>query len=518
MTGVQTCALPILRYIGRKLAPWKWIFAGFIGFSISNNAGHAIVSGGAIRYRLYTRWRFHASEIVRMVTFSGFTYLVACFFLIIVGYVITPSHAFGAGSVSKLTTEIVTLGAVIGLAVYFGLSLFYKKPLMVKGVVFEMPPFRMALAQVFIGAAAILAVLEDDSLVHGPLEALFTATEETGMDGAFGLKKGLLHGDILLNLDSETEGELYVGCAGGLDANIVFKYAAEPTPARNYTAARITVKGLKGGHSGIQIVCQRANANKVLFRFLNAASASRDLVLCSVDGGGLRNAIPREAEAVVMVKTKEYEAFAKELKAYEKVIKAEYAGIEDAVSIKLKECEAPKERIAADVAAQLTKAVVGCPDGVQRMSVSMPGLVQTSSNLARVVSDGKSVKLQCLLRSSVNSEKAALGEAIAAVFSLAGAKVQLTGSYDGWNPNMESPILKAMTASYKALYGKEPAVTAIHAGLECGIIGSKYPKMDMISFGPTICYPHSPDEKVEIASVGKFYDFMVDTLRNIPKK
>ena len=369
-----------------------------------------------------------------------------------------------------------------------------------------------------MGMAAILAVLESDDIEHGPIEALITATEETGMVGANGLKGGMLRGDILVNLDSETEGELYVGCAGGLDANIVFKYAAEPTPARNYTAARITVKGLKGGHSGIQIVCQRANANKVLFRFLNAASASRDLVLCSVDGGGLRNAIPREAEAVVMVKTKEYEAFAKELKAYEKVIKAEYAGIEDAVSIKLKECEAPKERIAADVAAQLTKAVVGCPDGVQRMSVSMPGLVQTSSNLARVVSDGKSVKLQCLLRSSVNSEKAALGEAIAAVFSLAGAKVQLTGSYDGWNPNMESPILKAMTASYKALYGREPAVTAIHAGLECGIIGSKYPKMDMISFGPTICYPHSPDEKVEIASVGKFYDFMVDTLRNIPKK
>ena len=212
-----------------------------------------------------------------------------------------------------------------------------------------------------IGVAAILAVLEDRTLKHGPLEALFTATEETGMDGANGLEKGLLHGDILLNLDSEEEGELYVGCAGGLDANMTFGYKAEPTPAGGYTAAKISVKGLKGGHSGIQIVCQRANANKVLFRFLNAASASRDLVLCSVDGGGLRNAIPREAEAVVMVKTKEYEAFAKELKAYEKVIKAEYAGIEDAVSIKLKECEAPKERIAADVAAQLTKAVVGCP-------------------------------------------------------------------------------------------------------------------------------------------------------------
>ena len=221
-----------------------------------------------------------------------------------------------------------------------------------------------------IGAAAILAVLEDDTLVHGPLEALFTATEETGMDGAFGLKKGLLRGDILLNLDSETEGELYVGCAGGLDANVTFKYAAEKTPARNYTAAKITVKGLKGGHSGIQIGCQRANANKVLFRFLNAASASHDVLLCSVDGGGLRNAIPREAEAVVMVKTKEYEAFAKELKAYEKVVKAEYAGIEDAVSVKIRECEAPAEMVAREVAEKLTKAVVGCPDGVQKMSKS----------------------------------------------------------------------------------------------------------------------------------------------------
>ncbi|WP_295938860.1 aminoacyl-histidine dipeptidase [uncultured Alistipes sp.] len=367
-----------------------------------------------------------------------------------------------------------------------------------------------------IGVAAILAVLEDDKLVHGPVEALFTATEETGMDGAFGLKKGLLQGEILLNLDSEEEGELYVGCAGGLDANVTFKYTAAATPARSYTAAKINIKGLKGGHSGIQIGYQRANANKVLFRFLNASSC--DVLLCSVDGGGLRNAIPREAEAVVMVRTKEYEAFSKELKAYEKIIKAEYAGIEDAVSIKMKECDVPKEMIDKEVVANLIKAVVGCPDGVQKMSISMPGLVQTSTNLARVVSDGKTVKLQCLLRSSVNTEKQALGEAITAVFTLAGAKVQLSGAYDGWNPNMASPILKAMKESYKSLYGKEPAVTAIHAGLECGIIGSKYPKMDMISFGPTICFPHSPDEKVEIASVGKFYDFLVHTLGNIPQK
>ena len=314
-----------------------------------------------------------------------------------------------------------------------------------------------------IGVASILAVLEDDTLAHGPLEALFTATEETGMDGAFGLRPGVLQGEILLNLDSEEEGELYVGCAGGLDANTTFRYAEEPTPAAGYVAAKISVRGLKGGHSGIQIVCQRANANKLLFRLLNAAPCP--LLLCSVDGGGLRNAIPREAEAVVLL-----------------------------------------------------RAVAGCPDGVQRMSLSMPGLVQTSGNLARVVSDGSTVKMQCLLRSSVRSEKEALGEAIAAVFALAGGETELTGAYDGWNPDMKSPILKAMTASYEALYGRKPAVTAIHAGLECGIIGGKYPGLDMISFGPTIRYPHSPDEKVEIASVGKFYDFLVHTLRNVPEK
>ena len=369
-----------------------------------------------------------------------------------------------------------------------------------------------------IGAAAILAVLEDDTLAHGPLEALFTATEETGMDGAFGLKAGLLQGDILLNLDSETEGELYVGCAGGMDANMTFDYAAAAVPAGDYKAVRLTVKGLKGGHSGIQIVAQRANANKLLFRLLNAEAAKRGLLLASVDGGGLRNAIPREAEAVVLVPAAEYAAFAEAVKSYEKTVVAEFAGIEDSVSVRAELCDAPAAIIPADVASKLIRAVAGCPDGVVRMSVAMPGLVQTSSNLARVVSDGTTVRLQALLRSSVRSEKEALGEAIAAVFALAGARTELTGSYDGWNPDMSSPILKAMTASYEQLYGRKPAVTAIHAGLECGIIGSNYPGLDMISFGPTICYPHSPDEKVEIASVAKFYDFLVRTLANIPQK
>ena len=366
-----------------------------------------------------------------------------------------------------------------------------------------------------IGAAAILAVLEDDTIAHGEIEALFTATEETGMDGAFGLKGGLLKGDILLNLDSETEGELYVGCAGGLDANITLPYAPVAAP-QGYKAYTLEVKGLKGGHSGIQIGYQRANANRELFRIL--LHTELEVLLASVDGGGLRNAIPREAVATVLVKESDTTAFEAAVAAHEKVVIAEYDGIEDSVSITATPTELPTEIIPSEVATALAKAVVGAPNGVVKMSIAMEGLVQTSSNLARVVSNGECVKLQCLLRSSVNSEKHALGEAIKGVFELAGATVELSGDYDGWKPNMASPILKAMTESYEALYGRQPAITAIHAGLECGIIGGVYPNLDMISFGPTICYPHSPDEKVEIASVAKFYDFLLHTLKNAPEK
>ncbi|MBR5886069.1 MAG: aminoacyl-histidine dipeptidase [Alistipes sp.] len=366
-----------------------------------------------------------------------------------------------------------------------------------------------------IGAAAILAVLEDKTLVHGPVEALFTATEETGMDGAFGLKGGLLQGDILLNLDSETEGELYVGCAGGLDANITLPYVAEAAPA-GYVAYAVEVKGLKGGHSGIQIGYQRANANRELFRLLDASACN--LRLASVDGGGLRNAIPREATAVVLVAEGDVATFEAEVATFEKTLIAEFANIEDSISVKAAVVSTPAEVIPAEVATKLAKAVIGAPNGVIKMSVEMEGLVQTSSNLARVVSDGQTVKIQCLLRSSVNSEKHALGAAIKGVFELAGATVELTGDYDGWKPNMESPILHTMLASYESLYGVKPAVMAIHAGLECGIIGGKYEGLDMISFGPTICFPHSPDEKVEIASVEKFYSFLLHTLANAPLK
>ena len=369
-----------------------------------------------------------------------------------------------------------------------------------------------------IGVAAILAVFEDDSVEHGPIEALFTASEETGMCGAFGLKGDLLKGDILLNLDSETEGELYVGCAGGTDANVKLTYAAEPAPAEGYSALELSVKGCKGGHSGIQIICQRANANKLLFRLLRQLSAKTDVKLCSVDGGGLRNAIPRESVAVVMVKSDAVAEVKQAVVDFEAMVVKEFAGIEDSIVVAAADVAAATEIIPDCVAKNLMAAMVACPDGVAKMSIAMEGLVQTSNNLARVVSDGECVKIQTLMRSSVRSEKEALADSIKACFELAGAEVVLSGSYDGWNPNMESPILKAMLSSYEALYGKAPAVTAIHAGLECGIIGSNYPELDMISFGPTICYPHSPDEKVEIASVAKFYDFLLHTLKNAPKK
>ena len=369
-----------------------------------------------------------------------------------------------------------------------------------------------------IGVAAILAVFEDDSVEHGPIEALFTASEETGMCGAFGLKGGLLKGDILLNLDSETEGELYVGCAGGTDANVKLAYSAEAAPAEGYSALELSVKGCKGGHSGIQIVCQRANANKLLFRLLRKLSAKMEVKLCSVDGGGLRNAIPRESVAVVLVKNEAVAEVKQAVAEFEAMAIKEFAGIEDSIVVAAADVAAPAEIIPDAVAKNLMAAVVACPDGVAKMSIAMEGLVQTSNNLARVVSDGECVKIQTLMRSSVRSEKESLADSIKACFELAGAEVVLSGSYDGWNPNMESPILKAMLASYEALYGVAPVVTAIHAGLECGIIGSNYPELDMISFGPTICYPHSPDEKVEIASVAKFFDFLLHTLKNAPKK
>lgn len=369
-----------------------------------------------------------------------------------------------------------------------------------------------------MGLASILAVLEADNLKHGPIEALFTATEETGMDGAFALKADELKGDILLNLDSETEGELYVGCAGGLDFNATLRYGKGRILKRDFSAYRLELKGLKGGHSGMEIILQRGNANKLLIRFLKNFQDKLGILLCDIDGGGLRNAIPREAFATVAVLKKYEKRFQKAVKDWEKLYNEEFKGIEDVITFKATPVACPSQCIDIFDSQDLIDAVVGCPNGVVRMSNAMPGLVETSTNLARVVSSNGKCEVLALLRSSVNSRKQALALQMKTIFEMAGAKVKLSGEYDGWNPNPDSPILHQMSEGYEKLFGQKPKVMAIHAGLECGIIGGIYPKMDMISFGPTICYPHSPDEKVNIASVGKFWKFLTYTLENIPVK
>ncbi len=368
-----------------------------------------------------------------------------------------------------------------------------------------------------IGVAAILSIFESKELKHGPLEALLTASEETGMVGAFGLKAGELRSEILINLDSERGNELCTGCAGGTDANMQLPYTAEAAP-QGYKAVTVEVKGLKGGHSGIEIIMQRANANKVIARTLKPHLAAGAL-LAGIDGGGLRNAIPREARATLLVKADYLDILTEAVAQMEATLVKEFKDIEDTISLKIASAaEYPKEVIPAAVARNLIDFVCIVPDGVVKMSTSMPGLVQTSNNFARVVSDGKEVKMQALMRSSMRSEKEFVAERIVALCGLVGARCELSGSYDGWNPNMDSPILKTMAAGYERLFGEKPEITAVHAGLECGIIGGVYPEMDMISCGPTIRYPHSPDEEVNIASVERFWRFLVDALETAPKK
>jgi dipeptidase D len=368
-----------------------------------------------------------------------------------------------------------------------------------------------------IGVAATMAVLASSDLVHGPLEALFTIDEETGMTGAFGLKPGLLKGEILMNLDSEDEGELYVGCAGGIDVSAVKSYAEETSP-KGMAAYKVIVKGLKGGHSGVDIALERANSNKLMFRFLMQAEADFGIRLAEASGGDLRNAIPRESNSVILIpeiKTDDFEDF---VRGYNIMYKAEFAETEPDLLFACEKTDIPGKVMNQGDQYRIIRAVYVCPNGVVRMSQAMKGLVETSNNLAIVKCKNGGFEAHNLARSSVDSAKEATAWKIAAVFHLINAEVKLTGGYPGWKPNMQSPILKTMSNIYKEMYGKVPEIKAIHAGLECGLIGGVYPKLDMISFGPTIRFPHSPDEKVNIESVGKFWSFLVGTLKQIPVK
>lgn len=369
-----------------------------------------------------------------------------------------------------------------------------------------------------MGVAAAMAILTAKDISHGPIEVLITATEETGMDGAIGLKAGELKGEILLNMDSETEGELYVGCAGGLDSTFEFNYKEEKVPA-NSKAYKLALKGLKGGHSGMDINLGRGNSNRLLFRFLKANAQSLELALSSINGGSLRNAIPRESFAVVTVPQAKAGALTDKVKEFEAIYKAELQLTEPDLQFFTEEVNSPLQVMSKDLATRLINAIVACPNGVIRMSDSMPGTVETSNNLALIQSANGKIVVNTLMRSFVETAKDALAESLDAVFELAKAdRIVFDGAYPGWKPNPDSAILKLMKTTYQKMYGKDPEVMAIHAGLECGILGSKYPNWDMISFGPTICHPHSPDEKVNIASVGKFWDYLKETLKNIPAK
>jgi len=368
-----------------------------------------------------------------------------------------------------------------------------------------------------IGVAAMLSVLEARNIQHGPIECLFTIDEETGMTGAFALQTGQLKGDILMNLDSEDEGELYIGCAGGMDGNIAFDYVAQDIPSA-HVPYMINISGLKGGHSGLDINLGRGNSNLVLFRLLSKAQQMVGLRLCEFEGGNMRNAIPREAHAVVIVPEAVKKVFVGLVKNFEQTIAKELAATEPDLKIELLPTGKPARVMEPSLQKRLIAAVFSCPNGVIRMTDGIPGLVETSTNLSIVKTAGKKIQVSCLLRSSVDSAKENLSDVMRSLFELAGADVSFTGSYPGWKPNMNSNIMKVMGEVYQKMYGKEMEIKAVHAGLECGIIGGVYPNLDMVSFGPTIRHPHSPDEKVHIGSVQLFWDFLLETLKHIPVK
>lgn len=366
-----------------------------------------------------------------------------------------------------------------------------------------------------IGVATIMAILESDTIPHPAIEALFTIDEETGMTGALNLKAGILKGSILLNLDTEQDDEIDIGCAGGIDVTATGNYQIEELPA-DYSAWRISVKGLNGGHSGMDIHKGLGNANKIMNRLLYKGFELFGLAVSEINGGSLRNAIPRESESIITLPKNKINDFNTAFEQLIKDIKFELKTTEPTLQIGLQEVPLPDLIMNSDSQIQLINAIYSVSNGVYRMSADIDNLVETSNNLARViVKDGK-IFIACLTRSSIESSKMDLAQALEANFKMANLQVSFSGSYPGWTPNVSSPILKVLTSVYEQLYQKKPKVVACHAGLECGILGKNYPNMDMISFGPTILGAHSPDERVSISSVQKYWRFVLEILKAIP--
>jgi len=364
-----------------------------------------------------------------------------------------------------------------------------------------------------IGVASIMAILESNEIAHPQIDALFTIDEETGMTGALGLEGGMLEGKILLNLDTEDDDELGIGCAGGVDITAKRKYK-EVEPAKDAKGYKITVRGLKGGHSGMDIHLGRGNANKMMNRLL----FNLPICIATIQGGSLRNAIPRESVATIAVPKDKQQVFDDTFDVLVKTIKEEFVTEEPNLEVALESINKPKKVMDKKAQEQLLRAVYAAWNGVYRMSPDVPELVETSNNVARVVVAGGKIKIDNLTRSSVESTKWDLADTLLSTYEAGKFKVKMSGSYPGWKPNPDSKILSLMEDLYHKMYNTKPNVMACHAGLECGILGTNYPEMDMISFGPNIRGAHSPDERVSISSVQKYWPYLLETLKEIPKK
>lgn len=367
-----------------------------------------------------------------------------------------------------------------------------------------------------IGVAAALAIMESNDIEHGPLEFLFTLDEETGLTGATNLSQDFLNADILLNLDSEEEGSFYIGCSGGKDTEGRFTYIKDKVPSQSL-AYKISVTGLKGGHSGLDIHLGRGNAIKILTRLLWNLQNNFDLRISRIEGGSKRNAIPREAFAEVIISNSKEKEFTDYVNKFTEIVKFELGTVEPNLKISFDKINLPEFVIDKPTQFRLLNTLYGLPHGVIKMSADLPDLVETSTNLA-TINFNDEIVIGTSQRSSVETEKEDIVSMNRAIFLLANAQVKHGDGYPGWKPDINSEILKEMKKVYYNLYNKEPEVKAIHAGLECGIIKEKYPSMDMISFGPTILGAHSPDERVQISSVEKFYNLLLETLKNIPEK
>ncbi|MCH1929184.1 aminoacyl-histidine dipeptidase [Shewanella sp. A25] len=368
-----------------------------------------------------------------------------------------------------------------------------------------------------IGMASALAILGSDDIKHGPLEVLLTIDEEAGMTGAFGLQAGMLDAEILINTDSEQEGEIYMGCAGGVDAQITLPMVWQASE-QSYASFSLHLSGLKGGHSGVNIHLGRGNANKILARFLFENADDLALELTQFTGGSLRNAIPREANISFMLPTENVDALNEKVKAFEALIRAELAIADPDMRLTLSQIDTPKRVMSENSQNTLIDLLHVCPNGVMRMSDEVAGVTETSLNVGVISTNDEEVTILCLIRSLIDSGRTQVEGMLNALTNLAGAEIEFSGAYPGWKPDNSSPVMAIVRETYESIYNKEPVIMVIHAGLECGLFKKPYPEMDMVSIGPTIRFPHGPDEMVNIETVGQYWDLLLAVLERIPAR